>query len=541
MATSPPLRPPGARPVPLADGALFVFALGLAVLDLGTRSLHELDVARWGTLAREMLRTGDVLVPTRYGEIYANKPPLYLWIVAGTSALAGGVTPFLVRLPSALGFTLLVVATARWARTRTGSTQVGLMAGLLALSTFGLAWLGREGRLDMFGAGLAVAGTAALDAARRDGGRRAAWAAGLWLGAAVLVKGPPLLVAPVALLLLDRAPRRLPPLMPVLLPLVGLPLLWLVPAAIQGGTPYLKALVVDQIGDRVSGDGNHKQAAWYYLAMLPAQFAPWGPGLLAVAVAGLVPAWRRRLGSVAGLATAGAATLLVFSAIPTKHVRYLAPVVPLLLLPLAAVVGAWLDGPDVRARWRVHRRAAAGLALLGAAGLVVLGMRSTRDAVPWIVLATALATLGVAMALRRTSTPIAERRRWASTLLLAAALLVAGTGVFRYRFVVRDHEAFNRELAAALRPDDAVVTLEPMTPENVFHGAPDARMVLRTEDLDAPAAGALVVVYGRDMAPAAIAEAERAMATRLGPGDVVVAPREGHGYRARRFRPPGPR
>jgi hypothetical protein len=352
----------------------------------------------------------------------------------------------------------------------------------------------------------------------------------------MLVKGPPLLVAPVALLLLDRAPRRLPPLAPVLVPLFVLPLLWLVPAAIQGGAPYLKALVVDQIGDRVSGDGNHKEAPWYYLAMLPVQFAPWGLGLLAVAVAGLVPAGRRRLDGVAGLATAGAVTLLVFSAIPTKHVRYLAPVVPLLLVPAAALVARWLDRPPVGTRWPLHRRAAAGLALAGACGLVVLGTRSTRDATAWIALAAALTTLGAVMVLRRATTPKDERRRWASTMLLAATLLVAGTCVFRYRFVVRDHEAFNRDLAAALRADDAVVTLDPMTPENVFHGAPDARMVFEGAALALPATGALVVVYGRDMAPEAVAEAEQAMAARLGASEVVVPPRPGHGYRARRFR-----
>ena len=134
--------------------------LGVLVLcvfwDLGGRSLHEFDTARWGQLAREMIRSGEWLVPTRYGELYVNKPPIYLWLVAGPAAAWGEVTPFLVRLPSALGLLLLVLTTWRWTVWRTGSEQAGRLAALLLISTFGVAWLGRAGRLDMLGAAVSV-------------------------------------------------------------------------------------------------------------------------------------------------------------------------------------------------------------------------------------------------------------------------------------------------------------------------------------------------------------------------------------------------
>ena len=534
-----PLKPPTAPGSGRFPGqlALLLLALLLAFLDLGTRSLHELDVARWGTLAREMIRTGDALVPTRYGEIYANKPPLYLWIVAGTSWLNGDVTPFLVRLPSAIGFVLLVMATARWTMRRTASADAALVAGLLALSTFGLSWLGREGRLDMFGAGLAVAGTAALDAARREGGSRAAWAAGIWLGLAMLVKGPPLLIAPIALLSLDRAPKRFPKLVPFLVPLLGLPLLWLVPALISGGDPYFRALVVDQMADRVAGDGNHKEVFSYYLTMIPAQFAPWGIAYLAVAILGLVPRGRRFLGSTAGLAAAGAVTLIVFSTVPTKHVRYLAPVIPLLVVPCAALVARWLDATRVKARWAMHRRAAGALALLAAAAVVVGGLKSSRDAVPWVVLAFALAALGLFALLARATSPTGERRRQVALVLLVACLGVCAAGVFRYRFLVRDNEWFNRELSAQVRTGDQVLALKPMTPEDVFHGAPQARYVRDLEEAKAAGKPGVIVVFGRDQSEAEALASQVGLMQAFGPPTVLVSPRPKHGYRAMRFGP----
>ena len=93
-----------------AGTAAYVLALALlAFWDLGGRSLLHRDVPRFAVIVTEMLRSGDWLVPTQHGEPYANKPILYIWAVALPSALFGGPTAFLVRLPSALA----LVATER--------------------------------------------------------------------------------------------------------------------------------------------------------------------------------------------------------------------------------------------------------------------------------------------------------------------------------------------------------------------------------------------------------------------------------------------
>jgi 4-amino-4-deoxy-L-arabinose transferase-like glycosyltransferase len=103
---------------PLGAGGRAGFALLLAVAlvvvlhDLGGRSLHRMDSPRWGELAREVLRTGEWIVPVHDGGLYANKPPLYLWAIAAPAAATGEVTPVLVRLPSALAFVALVAAAA---------------------------------------------------------------------------------------------------------------------------------------------------------------------------------------------------------------------------------------------------------------------------------------------------------------------------------------------------------------------------------------------------------------------------------------------
>ena len=49
-------------------GWLFALLVLVCVFhDLGARSLHELDTARWGQLARELIRSGSWPVPPRSG------------------------------------------------------------------------------------------------------------------------------------------------------------------------------------------------------------------------------------------------------------------------------------------------------------------------------------------------------------------------------------------------------------------------------------------------------------------------------------------
>ena len=534
-APPPPIPPRADLPAPRWDLWLLALALGVALLDLGTRTLHELDTPRWGLLAREMLRTGEWLVPTRYGDIYANKPPLYLWCVAGLGHLTGALTPFWVRLPAALGYVLLVVSSAWWASWRLRDPRGARLVGLVLLSTFGLMWLAREGRLDMFGAGLAVAGTVALDRAAATGSRRAAIWAGVMLGLTALVKGPPHWIPAVAVLLFggpDALRTRWVRLRArwVLGFALVLPALWLIPAALQGGEAYWRALVVDQMGDRIAGAGNHKEAVWHYLTVGTVHFAPWGPLLWLIALAGLVAPLRRRLPEAAGLAAAGGVVLLLFSLIPTKHVRYMAPVLPFLALPLVGCLLAWLRSSP-RGRWRLHQRAAAGALIALAGGIVALGQRAaTGHPLPWIVLAVTSLGAGL-LGLRNSGDDArAARVRWLHTTLLLTVLAVLTVGVFRYRLRVRDNERFNRAIATRIDTGETFFALAPNTPEDVFHGAPQATLARSVEAISRDTPRPFCVLFRPVHAQALLA--------RFGQGQNVVTPADGPRYYVMRYTSP---
>jgi len=349
-----------------------------------------------------------------------------------------------------------------------------------------------------------VAAAALLDrAALGLGTRRTPWLAGMLLGAALLVKGPPLLLAPAAVLLCPSPGRTLRERVRAARPVLvfgvafALALLWFVPAVLSAGwDAYGSKLLVGQAAERISGTLDQTQPPWFYVLGLPTYYTPWGILYLALAVGVWVPRVRRALGPVAGVALAGSLVLIVFALVPTKHDRYLVPVVPLLALPLAWCVARWLARP-VRAAWERHARLLAGCCALAAAALVVAGCLRQGALLPLLVPAAALGVL--AATTWRGAAGSDPRRVFVTSLLFALTFTTLSASVLRPRFFESRKEVFNQQLAA-LREGGTPVWIAPgLDPENVFHGAPEARYWL---DLGAPVplrpGGRLLVVCRRE-------------------------------------------
>ena len=81
--------------------ALFVLFVFVYILPLGFRPLAVPDEARYGEIPREMLASGDWVVPHLNGLKYFEKPPFGYWANAVSMNLFGE-NAFALRLPSAL-------------------------------------------------------------------------------------------------------------------------------------------------------------------------------------------------------------------------------------------------------------------------------------------------------------------------------------------------------------------------------------------------------------------------------------------------------
>lgn len=131
---------------------IIIFTLGCGIsifFNLWARSLENHGYLRYAEVAREMIRSGEWVVPHLNGEIFIDKPPLLFWLIAIPSSLYGSVTPFLARLPSAFSAWIGVIALFFWTKKIYGTVQSGLIASGVLLSSYQYFFQSRLAKTDI--------------------------------------------------------------------------------------------------------------------------------------------------------------------------------------------------------------------------------------------------------------------------------------------------------------------------------------------------------------------------------------------------------
>jgi len=211
--------------------ALFLAALAIAVAFAfqGTRGVQKSTECRYAESAREMLASGNWLVPTLRDRPHWTKPPLTYWTLAAGMELFGR-NAWGARLPVALAFlasvwALYALGKALW------NPATGLLSAMLyATSPFAVA-AANVLSTDMFLALWQLLVVLAYwKAVRSDAERpRRAWILALWFfaGLAFLTKGPVGLLALLAVLLFHAWRKRRRPDLPRLFSPAGLVIFFL--------------------------------------------------------------------------------------------------------------------------------------------------------------------------------------------------------------------------------------------------------------------------------------------------------------------------
>ncbi|MBI3993978.1 MAG: glycosyltransferase family 39 protein [Candidatus Lambdaproteobacteria bacterium] len=180
--------------------ALLTLAAPMLLIGLGWAPLLDWDENIYGETARQIVERGSVIVLYLNGHIFWEKPPLFLWEMAGLFHLFG-VGPGVARLTSGLN-ALLILAGMYLVGRRLGGALFGWLWALLYLSSLLPLVLSRSAVIDHTFNGLIAASLALLifydraHAAFRVGqarrGRHWAWLLGaaVAMGAGVLTKGP---------------------------------------------------------------------------------------------------------------------------------------------------------------------------------------------------------------------------------------------------------------------------------------------------------------------------------------------------------------
>ncbi|HSB06598.1 MAG TPA: glycosyltransferase family 39 protein [Thermodesulfobacteriota bacterium] len=172
----------------------FIIASGFILFfNLWGRSLENHDYLRYAEVAREMIRSGDWVVPRYNGAVYLNKPPLLFWLIAIPSYLYGSVTPFLARFPSALSAWLGILILFLLGRRIYGSVLPGLFSAGILLSSYQFFSQARLAKTDMLLCLLILLSIYFFYRGYEEASKRRSLYFGLSffsMGLAVLTKGP---------------------------------------------------------------------------------------------------------------------------------------------------------------------------------------------------------------------------------------------------------------------------------------------------------------------------------------------------------------
>jgi len=361
----------------LLPETLLACFVGLLVLAEPLRvPLIDPDEGRYAEIPREMLATGDFVLPHQNGLVYLEKPPLAYWLVAGSFRLFGE-TEGAARLPGKLATVGTMLALFLFARRRAGER-----AGALAAFFFGGSLLGFGlARIVLIDPLLTAAQTGAVLSfaalAEEDGegrkGRGLAAAFAVSAAAAVLLKGLVGVLLPGGAVVLwslaagKREPlRRLLGLLPVsVFLLLAVP--WHVAAALRE-PEFLRFYFVHEHFERFLLPNHHRPGpAWYFLAVVAGGFLPFTPllpRLRAVWPGRGRARWAAR--PLEGFLFVWVLLVVAFFSLSkSKLIPYVHPVFPSLALLLALAVARDEKGHELRP---VERWSIAGLVgLLGVA------------------------------------------------------------------------------------------------------------------------------------------------------------------------------
>jgi 4-amino-4-deoxy-L-arabinose transferase-like glycosyltransferase len=350
----------------LAVAVYFVAAIGRAIADA--------DEANYVHIAQQMLERSDWITPHANGLRYLNKPPLLLWLLAGSFQLFG-ISELAARLPGIAGIAATTWLVQRIATLAAGA-RAGVAAGLAFAFCVGTAIFTLEVMTDIVLVFFVTLAMYCFVVARQSSYRVMFPVLGFFaaVAGAFMTKSLTGVVFPCGAVVLCFAVTRERPRVPLkslalgCLLFVGLVVPWHVAAEIRNPGFLRHVFFNEQIlrffGERPSVDYTNVPV-WLFWILTLAWMFPWTAFLPAAVLLGrTIPPKEERQKKIVVLAMCWAGVVLAFFTISDRLEHYAFPALP----ALAILIGVALASIHTPAHHAVRR----AFLLLGVVGVVVL-------------------------------------------------------------------------------------------------------------------------------------------------------------------------
>lgn len=286
------------------------------------------------SIARDALAQGHFFTFYDHGEIYADKPPLYLWVIMILQNTFGHVSPSMMSFFSIIPAYVTLLIMDKWTRDYINQTE-RLMAAFMLMTTAYFLGASLTIRMDMLMTMfilLALHCFYSIYTGKYIGTKK--WLFPIYIFLAIFTKGPIGFIIPVVSVILFLISKKETRLIKDYLGIrqIGIIILliaiWFIAVYAEGSYSYLHNLAIKQTLGRSVNAFTHKQPFYYYLGTMWYAFAPWiffYVGILYLMIKRrLIKTDIQRLFII----TIGSA-FLIMSIISSKLEIYLLPVYPL--------------------------------------------------------------------------------------------------------------------------------------------------------------------------------------------------------------------
>lgn len=297
------------------------------------RDFTPANELRYLLIADDAIRDGHVFAFYLDGAVYADKPPLYLWIVMLGKLLWGHHSLLWLSLFSVLPAFVILHIMDKWvSRELAPQWRTPAQMALLSTAFFlgGMAVLRMDMLMSMF---IVLSLHTFYRIYTGEAGKGALWLLPLYVFLALFTKGPYGVLIPllgiVTFLLVKRKPRKIAHVLSwrFWLVLASLAIAWFGCVYLEGGKEYLNDLLFNQTAGRAVNSFSHSRGFFFYFYSFFYAFAPWCLLYLGALVIAIVKKHKFSDLELLFLSIVGS-SFLVLSLVSAKLEIYMLPVYP---------------------------------------------------------------------------------------------------------------------------------------------------------------------------------------------------------------------
>jgi 4-amino-4-deoxy-L-arabinose transferase-like glycosyltransferase len=269
---------------PIYKIAILSFVLfGICFSSAFFRDLWEPDEPRFALVAKEMIESGNYIMPHRNKHPYPDKPPFFFWTIAASSKLTGGINTQAAILPAAIALAISIFLVFFIAKELTGDEKTAFWGAVIFATSNKIFWQGSHAQIDMVLSALIYGVIYCFLLHMKKGKHKYLIYAYALMGLATLTKGPVGFIIPLGSIITYKLIKKEPlksifsvsSILMFSVVVGGWLSALIIMSIVTDNMDYLNNILFKQTVVRFAKSWHHHQPVFYFFKAIMYDFFPW--------------------------------------------------------------------------------------------------------------------------------------------------------------------------------------------------------------------------------------------------------------------------